>query len=249
MANTQFVRENRISKEMAQEKSEYLKKVIILAVPLVLILIAIYPAGILLWAGILLVAVFPAFKTDHIKKSGAAGEDYTLSVLKRLPAEYTIFNQLEVPDERSRTGTREMDFVVCGPNGIFVIESKSHNGMVAGHEDDQRWTIHKVGRGGTAYSDSIRNPVRQVKQQVHVLSAHLKTKNINEWVTGVVTLSSDNSLENITSNTVSVVQSSTIADYIMSYNGRSKPRYLKQVVDALSGLICQDHLVASRKAA
>ena len=237
MANLQYVRKNRIREEMAASKSVRRKRIIKIGGPFALVLSLIYPSAFLVCVGVLLIALLTTVGNDPVRESGASGEDYTLNVLKLLPMEYVIFNQLELPDERSRTGFRELDFVVCGPNGVFVVESKNHNGVVEGHENDKEWTIHKIGRGGTAYSSSIRNPVRQAKQQVHVLGNYLKTKNMNEWVTGLVALSSNNDLERITSSSVQVVKACEVASIIQTYAGRGGRLNLEGTVAALAGIV------------
>jgi hypothetical protein len=86
-----------------------------------------------------------------------------LAVLSGLPTEYILFNQIRLPDERSKTGFREADFVVVGPNGVFIIENKDFRGWIQGDGNSSNWEVHKVGRGGTPYIKSCRNPVRQVQ--------------------------------------------------------------------------------------
>jgi hypothetical protein len=142
---------------------------------------------------------------------------------------------VDLPDERSRTGKREIDFTVCGPNGVFVIESKNHNGSLSGSEHDERWTIHKVGRGGTPYSDSVRNPVRQVKTQVSVLNKYLQRKKLNPWITGVVSLSSNNDTSGIDSS-IPVLASAQLAHWLTAYRGKAEVRDLDRVVLAISEL-------------
>lgn len=204
--------------------------------PLALLLTAVFPSMALLWLAILAVALMTTLGSDPARLSGAEGEDYTLNFLKKLPDNYVVFNQLELPDERSSTGLRELDFIVCGPNGIFVIESKNHNGEITGSEHDKEWTIHKVGRGGTPYSDSIRNPVKQVKQQVRILRNYLASHNIQDGVYGAVALSSNNSLSNIQSGSTAVIHSSALAGFITSQSIRHAGKNLARTVDALAQL-------------
>ena len=62
--------------------------------------------------------------------AGAAGEDRVLAALSVLPAKYTLFNQIRLPDEHSRTGFREADFMVVGNNGVFIIENKCNHHLL-----------------------------------------------------------------------------------------------------------------------
>lgn len=59
---------------------------------------------------------------------GARGEEMVAGELARLPATWTIFNGLILPD-----GT-DADHVAVGPQGIFIIETKHWLGDVSIHE-------------------------------------------------------------------------------------------------------------------
>lgn len=71
---------------------------------------------------------------DHLRKRkrdaerGAKGEDLVGEQLATLPDEYWVFNDL----------TRlagDIDHIVIGPTGIFVIETKAHGGTVSAEGD------------------------------------------------------------------------------------------------------------------
>jgi hypothetical protein len=235
MANLNYVKENRITQELDEEVSSRRKLILCLGVPIALVCTFVMPgAG---WLTFVLVAVIYASAggRDAIRETGALGEDYTLSVLSSLPDSYTIFNQVDVPDERSRTGKRELDFIVCGPNGVFVIESKNHKGSVTGNERDDKWTVHKVGRGGTPYISSVRNPVRQVKSQVFVLNKFLQSKKLNPWITGIVSFSSNNDTSGIES-TVPITGSAALAEFVKEFKGRREIQDFDRIVESISEL-------------
>lgn len=239
MANTDYVRENRITRELARDCSRRRKNVAYIGLPLALAASALYPAGVLLWFGMVGLLLLAAGYRDNAKVSGAAGENYSLAILKQLPDSYTIFYQVCLPDPWSSTGERELDFIVCGPNGVFVVESKSHNGVLEGGPDDRRWTIHKVGRGGTAYRDTVRNPIRQVRQQVHLLSAYLKNQGVRVWVTGAVALSRDNSLERVDGGGIPLIPSTDLAAFLLAHRPDQPPResHIAQSIRAIAALV------------
>lgn len=147
-----------------------------------------------------------------------------------------MFNQVEVPDERSSTGTREIDFLVCGPNGVFVVESKNLNGSISGSEDSDNWTIHKVGRRGGAYSNSIRNPVRQVKTQMAVLSKYLRSRNINSRLVGIVTFSSNNDLSGVNGGSIRLTGTAALAELIRNYKPADQSHDPIKVAAAIGSL-------------
>lgn len=236
MADLKHVQANRIRTEMAAETASRRKLVLMIGTPLALACTFWGDLNVLPWIVLSVVYFILGGVKDRARQSGAAGEDYTLKALSNLPENYTIFNQVEVPDERSRTGTREVDFIVCGPNGIFVVESKNHNGTVAGGEHDESWTVHKVGRRGGAYSSQVRNPVKQVKTQVAVLNKYFRSRGLNPSITGVVTFSSNNDLSMIDSGSIHVTGSAAVADWIRNAEPRGAVKDLAKIIEAVRSL-------------
>jgi hypothetical protein len=68
----------------------------------------------------------PAMVYGYFK--GARGEEMVAGELARLPASWTIFNGLILPDGS------DADHVAVGPQGIFIIETKHWLGDVTIHE-------------------------------------------------------------------------------------------------------------------
>lgn len=58
-------------------------------------------------------------------RSGIVGEKLISDELKKLDANYTIFQDVHVPGKKEN-----IDFVVIGPTGIHAIEVKNHHGTV-----------------------------------------------------------------------------------------------------------------------
>src|SRR5512136_1045035 len=177
-----------------------------IGIPAVIIASVLCPGGILIW----LLAFFVFFQITRCQGSavmlaGEEGEDRVLAALSTLPAEYTLFNQIRLPDERSRTGFREADFVVVGNNGVFIIENKDYRGEIQGDATAANWEIHKIGIGGTPYTKACRNPVRQVRVYVTLLSKLFAMHGIKTRITPLVSLSQNNSLAGIISPRVQVM--------------------------------------------
>ena len=110
--------------------------------------------------------------------SGDTGVERSLDILSELPDGYHVFSNLRV--DEAYIGT-----VVVGRNGVFIINTKNHNGEIT-PSDEYEWTQKKVGRGGTAYTATLRNPVKQTKKQIYKMSQFLKKNNIRAWVDGIV---------------------------------------------------------------
>ena len=69
-------------------------------------------------------------------QDGKAGELAVTDALKALPDQYVVLNDLMLPDGRGN-----VDHLVIGPNGIFVIETKNYSGCVSCWGD--RWYVNR----------------------------------------------------------------------------------------------------------
>lgn len=96
--------------------------------------------------------------------------------LSQLPDTFTVYNQVYIPNVKSRTGFNEADVIVVGPNAVFVIEVKHNSGSITGADSDREWQIKKASRGGIVYGKTMRNPISQVKRLVWLLAGELKAK-------------------------------------------------------------------------
>lgn len=118
-----------------------------------------------------------------IVQSGVSGESSAIRVLSELPDTYT-----GVPNPRIRYGQKqsEMDLVVIGPNGIFIVETKNHKGTILGSDTDRQLTQIKTSRGGSTYEKEFYNPVKQVGTHVYTLAGYLRETEEEIWVQGIV---------------------------------------------------------------
>ncbi|MEN6554500.1 MAG: nuclease-related domain-containing protein [Methanobacterium sp.] len=111
---------------------------------------------------------------------GDIGEKITIRHLKKLPEEFIVFNDVNLPE---RYGN--IDHVVVGPTGIFVIETKNYKGSYIVDGDD--WYYVKNHRAEKTYS----NPAGQVKRNSMALKRYLSIKGVNTyklWINSVVAL-------------------------------------------------------------
>ena len=76
------------------------------------------------------------------------------------------FRNVIVPDER---GTTEIDAILVGNAGVFVVEQKHYNAWIFGSEDDEKWTARYV--DGSTHQ--LHNPLRQNHRHVMALVARL----------------------------------------------------------------------------
>jgi hypothetical protein len=118
---------------------------------------------ILLVLALVCIIVFLSFRKRYgILQSGVRGEETTLKILQKLPKEYTVLTN---PVILNRGITMELDFVVVGKNGVFVVESKNHRGIITGKTSKPTWKQVKHGKNDKVYEKEISNPVKQSYRQ------------------------------------------------------------------------------------
>lgn len=91
---------------------------------------------------IILIAVIFIFliylvKRNSAKRKGKRGEKRIISILSKLPEEYTILNDLVF---RTEKGTTQIDHIVVSKYGVFAIETKNYRGEIYGDDNRQEWT-------------------------------------------------------------------------------------------------------------
>ena len=171
---------------------------------------------------------------------GLSGEQMAVSLVRRLPDTYTVFRNLTVEYEGK---TSEMDLVVVGPSGVFVIEVKNHNGTIRGSREAKMWTQHKVGQGGTPYHSRLYSPVKQVRTHVYCLAGILEMADIRVFVRdGVFFTNPDTRVELMGTSTRTPVFVASedgareLYGYLLHDDGRFNPELCGRVVERLKAL-------------
>lgn len=118
-----------------------------------------------------------------IYRAGLSGERATAQIVRSLPDAYFAVQNLKVTYDGK---TSELDLVVVGPTGVYVIETKNLKGMVSGDYGTQQWCLNKVGRGGTPYSKTFYSPVKQVGTHVYRLVNFLRDQGVHVNIQGLV---------------------------------------------------------------
>ena len=103
------------------------------------------------------------YRIFYAKIRGKCGEIRIARILKHLPDEYTIFNDVYIQE---RGKSVQIDHIVLSPYGIFVIETKNFSGWVYGGEKSAEWTQNIY---GTKFR--FQNPLRQNYGHVKALQS------------------------------------------------------------------------------
>lgn len=193
-----------------------------------------------------------------ILKSGVQGERIALWIMRLLPGDYHIFPGLRITDE---TGSSEMDLVILGPTGIFVVEAKNYKGKLNGDWSDhdlyqkrvkesRRGLLRRKYRREVGETKVKYNPLKQVGTHVYRLSRYLKKEGVACWIQGCVWFVNP-SLEILVTNRGNISapvfqvrlsrdRSRSIRRFILSRRQPLSREMLAQAVDALDRLYYED---------
>lgn len=91
--------------------------------------------------------------SSYAKVLGEIGEESVASILRTLPKDYVVFNDVYLEIKGKST---QIDHVVISRYGVFIIETKNYTGWIFGNETSEYWTQ-------IIYEDKykLRNPLRQ----------------------------------------------------------------------------------------
>ena len=121
-----------------------------------------------------------------VRAAGRRGERRAAELLSEAMRDGDVLlSNVKIRTEGRRT---ELDHVIVNRYGVFLFEVKNYSGTLSGNEEDYAWEKTHVSRGGKAYVKSVKNPIRQVKRQIHLLSGLLKQNGFRVWVRGYVLL-------------------------------------------------------------
>lgn len=140
---------------------------------------SVSPALALLVAGISACALFfialpGASSVDPGALAGIEGELAVLRKLQTLPDDYTLINRVKLPDPWLPNGMRELDFIVAGPTGVWIVEVKNTPGHVQVKPDARHWPLaRRAGCGNRPCWSAIDNPLPQVTDQAGALKRWL----------------------------------------------------------------------------
>lgn len=210
MANMQHIRQNKLR----LKSGRYRTLTALLGIPVLCAASHINPVlGVLT-----LFPLYHVWRRQGRWLAGAIGEETALGLpthapgcLAELPDSYIIFNQVEISHRNQK---REMDLVVLGPNGLFVIEVKHYRGTIQGREKDRFWTQCFHGQRKTK---PVRNPVSQIKSAIYIFKKKLESHNISPWIQGLVVFTHPNCTLKNDKGSVPVLRLSELTNYILTY--------------------------------
>ena len=153
-----------------------------------------------------------SFKQSGNWSRGKEGELAVSEALKDLPNDYVVLNDLMLPDGRGN-----VDHLIMGPNGLFVIETKNYSGFVKCVGDD--WFVGRK-KISSLSKQAKRNAVN-IRENLEGVFKDQKTR--LPYVTPVLVFVGDRCRLSIRNPAVHVLRSSELASFIARCNSAKAP--------------------------
>ena len=153
---------------------------------------------------------------------GIRGEQIVANYLNKLPNDYSIFNDVKFPGSYGN-----LDHVVIGPNGIFVIETKNYKGFYI--VKDKEWFYKNGGYAKKARSQ----PGKQVMGNSMSLRKFFMDNNVNMdgvWIDSIVTLINNNFKITQKPKHYNVLYPSIIPEFILNSNKKINNNIIKEII-------------------
>ena len=137
------------------------------------------------------------------------GEDEVIKVLSQIKG-YKLLNNIMIKRGRK---TSQIDHILIGKKGIFVIETKDYSGVILGGDYDVNWTQKLMGHTNYFY-----NPIRQNYGHVKALEEIL---DIDKIFIPLIVFTNKSNIKNL--ETVNnVIQLKTLKKFIKKYKSNYK---------------------------
>ncbi len=217
---------NQVRKNLANAA---LSAIIFAAVSALLIyrILSTLRVGILEEAGLVfllapLVAFYFYLRRYHIYRGGWQGEKQVAKLLvSKLNDDYYLLNDLYLSG-----GGGDIDHIVFGPNGVFVLETKNWSGNISCDGDE--W--QRVGKRNFSGS-----PSRQVKRNAakikQIIDDSPTLRQFGVSVEGIVVLTNNHASLHINNPTVPILILSKLPTYIAAY--RSAKILSREQIEAI----------------
>jgi hypothetical protein len=177
--------------------------------PIFYMRIGLFEELLLIFSLIPLVAFYYFLHQYHTYKGGWTGEKSVAKLLNAtLSDDYYLINGLYF------RGRGDVDHIVLGPNGIFVVETKNWRGKVTCNGDE--W--QRVGkRSLVSPSEQVKKNASAVKRAIEDSKMHLKG-----WIVPVIVFTNNRADLQIRNPTVPILKLPQLPNYITSYASQNR---------------------------
>ncbi|MBD7915757.1 NERD domain-containing protein [Clostridium sp. Sa3CUN1] len=181
---------------------------------------------------ILLILIIILISINRKRKKINPGEKEVKDILSRIKG-YKLLNDIMI---KSNNGTSQIDHILIGKKGIFVIETKDYSGMIYGDEYSREWTQVINSKKNKFY-----NPIRQNYGHIKTLEKHIDRKNI---FISIIVFTNKSTLKKIETDTP-VIQVKKLKRFIRKY--KSNNMLTKEEIDNMYNLIKKNNINSNRE--
>lgn len=166
--------------------------------------------------------IYYGYNNGKSWNKGIKGEYIVAEYLNQLPEDYFVFNDVKFPGSYGN-----LDHVVVGPTGVYVIETKNYEGFFLVKGND--WFY----KNGSRVKKAKGQPGKQVMANSMSLKKFLEDNGVNingVWINSIVTLIDNNFKIEQKPEYYNVLFPSTIPQFILNSNRKIDMNILKEVV-------------------
>ena len=167
------------------------------------------------------------FRKSISNLQGIQGEEEVIKALSVLDDTYVLINDVNLAG-----GAGNIDHIVLGPNGVFVIETKNYSGVVVCSGDS--WLRHYSGTRRRR-NFGLGSPSRQAKR--NALSVKKVVESVkgfcrmNIWVDAVVVFPNPHVKLHLKNPTITILRSEELPNYILTrkLNYQLSPNEIREI--------------------
>jgi hypothetical protein len=169
-----------------------------------------------------LAAFYYYMRNYRVYNSGWAGEKQVTKLLSsKLSDEYLLLNGLYL-----RSGEGDIDHVVLGPNGVFVLETKNWSGVITCNGDEwQRAGKHSF---KTSPSLQVKRNAAKIKR---ILDSSPSLRSLGVGVEGIVVFTNNHATLHLNNPTVLILKLPQLPNHITAQ--KSSGGYSQRQLEAI----------------
>lgn len=169
-----------------------------------------------------LIAFYYYLRKYRIYSGGWQGEKQVIKLLNsKLNNDYYLINTLSL-----RNGGGDIDQIVLGPNGLFVLETKNWSGNITCNGDE--WQRDNKRHIDSSPSRQLKRNIARIKQ---VIDSSPSLRQLGIWVDGIVVFTNKHAVLHINNPTVPILKLHQLANYIATH--KSSNSYSRQQLEAI----------------
>lgn len=164
---------------------------------------------------------------------GQKGEKTTQKILSKLPWSHYVIADATI---QKPGGSNQLDHVVVGTKGIYIVETKNHVGKIQGSDETGKM-IQSKWYGNKCYTNAYLNPSKQVQTHIRALTKLLESHGYSKIkIFGIVLFANPETDVELTSKQVKIFSvkkngEAELLKYIKSYKTGCKinPKERKKI--------------------